>query len=181
MYPSDVVTFPDALLSGDSLQVVSERPSYKEGREFRMDYEFSLDSGTTRVLKFVINGNIDLNLSNVDVDQGGLYYRVFSDGTEGGTFGTTIPVYRANNKSGIPTPAPIVSVSTGGTLDVTGQEPNTILRIRTANSNAQRNTVGGTLGDMRGFPPTTAYIVMTTLSGVNTTCTGTLKLRWEQE
>lgn len=180
-YPSETLNFPSELLTGDSLNVFSERPSYEDGRQFRIDYEFSVDSGDTQVIKFEIGSNINLLLSNIDVDQGGLYYRVFSGGTEGGTFSDAVTVYPANSKSGVATPTPAVTVSTGGTLDITGEEPNTTLRIRTANSNAQRNTVGGVLGDMRGFPSTTAYVVITTLTGVNTTCTGTIKLRWEQE
>lgn len=181
MYPSETISLPSELLTGDSLNVFNERPSYDEGKQFRIDYEFSIDSGETRVIKFEIGSNINLLSSNVDVDQGGLYYRVFAGGVEGGLFNTPITVHRINLKTGAPSPTTSVTVSTGGTLDVTGVTPNTILRVRTANSNAQRNTVGGVLGDMRGFPPTTAYVVITTLTGVNTTCTGTLKLRWEQE
>ncbi len=181
MYPSDAISFPANMVDGDSLKVFSERPGYNEGRQFRVDYEFSIDNNDVQVLKFVINDDVDLLLSSVDIDQGGLYYRVFSGGVEGGTFDENINIYRSNNKTGVPTPISQVSASTGGTLDVSGETPNTTIRIRTANNSAQRSTVGGSIDDMRGFPPTTAYIVMTTLDGSNATCTGTLKIEWEQK
>lgn len=178
MYPADGV--PSSLISGDTLVTSYESVGYNEGRQFRIDYEFDIDSSTDRVLKFEIAGNIDLLSSVADVDDGNLYYRVFSDGIEGGTFGDDVTVFPVNSKSGAPTPTSAVTVTTGGTLDISGEEPNTTLRIRTASANGQRQTVGGSINDMRGFPTATAYVYMSVLDGGGS-CTGTLKLRWEQE
>lgn len=168
------------MISGDTIVTSLQSVGYNEGRQFRIDYEFNIASGTPSVLKFEIAGNIDLLSSIADVDDGNLYYRVFSGGVEGGVFDDDITVFRVNNKAGVPTPTGVVIVTTGGTLDITGVEPNTTLRIRTANASGQRETVGGSINDMRGFPVVTAYVYMSVLDGGGS-CTGTLKLRWEQE
>lgn len=162
------------------LRVETGSTAYNEGRAFRAVHEFALGAGEVRVIKFAIAGNIDLRLSRQNVDVGGLDYRVYAGGVEGGTFDQIIPTRRGNNKSGVPIVAPMVTISYGGTLDVTGVDPADIVRLLTANASGQRFTVGGDDGIQRGFPATTAYVVLSTLAGAAAPA-GVLHYEWEQE
>lgn len=160
-----------------SLRVSSSSPAFDEGKIFRAFWELNLESGSIRVFKFEIIGDIILLSSSIDIDDGGIEYRVYAGGVESGTF-TPITTYRSNNMSGVGTTTSNVILSTGGQLDVTGVASNDLVRVRAANANSKQSTVGTFVDDERGFPATTAYVVVKPLAGVSGSSTGTIKWLW---
>ncbi len=173
-------SFPDDLLAGNRLRVDVGEAGFYEGRQFRIDYLIDIPSGATRVIKFETGGDTLLLSSLIDIDDGAIDYSVYAGGVEGGTFGDPVTIWKTNLMSTSPAPEPRAVVTTGGTLDASGVEANTRIRLRTSNSSAQRETVSGIANDLRGFPSTTAYIVMKSLGGAQGAISGTLKLRWEE-
>lgn len=155
----------------------SSSPAFDEGKIFRAFWELNLSSNDTRVFKFVITGDIILLSSSIDIDDGGIEYRVYAGGVESGTF-TPVTTYRSNNMSGVGAPASDVTVSTGGQLDTTGFTNTDIVRVRAANANSKQSTVGAFIDDARGFPATTAYVVVKPLAGVSGSTSGTIKWLW---
>jgi hypothetical protein len=151
--------------------------AYDEGRLFRTQYDILSGETLPLVIKFEISTNINLLSALQDVHDGSMRYRVFSSGIEGGTF-TPITVYRANNKTGVPIVDSGLTVSAGGTLDVTGITPIDISYIRTAGASGQTSTVEGLQSRMRGFPPTTAYVVVDQIPTSNKAPEGVLKYEW---
>lgn len=180
--PSILQGLPDDLLTSfvvEQRRLKTEQgdTAYDEGRKFRAFYDFT---GVTMpvVLKFVIDKPINLMLSTQEVHDGALRYRVFTGGVEGGTFSTTIPSLRINNKAGVPIIDSGVTLTTGGTLDVTGQAVNDIVYVRTAGASGQTSTVADTTLSDRGFPPATAYVVVDQIPGGNKSPEGVLKYEW---
>lgn len=159
-----------------SSQSASET-AFNLGRIFRSFYELDLGANETLVFKFEVTGDVVLESSAIDIDAGGIRYAVYSGGVEGGTFDPLTP-FKTNNVSGTPAATSNVTISVGGTLDVAGVEPNDVTRVLAANANSKQSTVGVVEGDMRGFPATTAYVVVEALDGVNSSSTGTIKWLW---
>ena len=162
------------------VKVESGNAAFDEGKIFRAFYPVELDGGaiSRRVFKFVITGDITLLKSEIDIDAGGIDYRVYTSGTESGTF-TPITSYRTNGMSGTPTPTSNVTVYTDGTLTVTEGTHNDLIRVRSAGANSKQSTVGISADDMRGFPATTAYVVIKSLDGQNTAAKGVIKWQWQ--
>ena len=161
-------------------QTLAEK-AFDEGLRFRAFYTFALSTNEVRVIKFVINKEINLNFSAQFVDNGGLRYRVFSAGPiEGGVFTDAAQSLRVNNRAGVPIVQPGTIILAGGTLDVTGFTPIDQNNILTAGASAQRSSVDGTQFSPRGFPVTTAYVVLDTLptSGNTSAPSGLLKYEW---
>ncbi len=166
--------------TGDNqrIKVDDGNPAFDSGKIFRAFWELDLPNNDTRVFKFTITGDIILLSSSIDIDDGGIEYKVYAGGVESGTF-TPMTSFRSNNMSGVDTPASNVTISTGGTLDVTGVPLNDLVRVRAANANSKEATVGTFTDDARGFPATTAYVVVSTLPGVSGTSSGVIKWLWQ--
>lgn len=164
------------LPNGMSDKEVDRMNAYDEGRKFRLTYDISGET-LPLVLKFEITKNIDLTLSVQNIYEGALVYKVFVGGVEGGAF-TPITSYRTNAK----TDAPIVDsgmvVSSGGTLDITGVDYVDISYIKTASQNQRNSTVTGESISDRGYPPTTAYVVIDNIPGDNNDPFGIVEYEW---
>lgn len=169
---------PSTMKSGNRLKTENSNAAFDEGKIFRSFYQVSLASGATRVFKFVVSGDVVLLSSNIDIDDGGIEYKVYSGGVESGTF-TPLPPFRTNNMSNVGTPGSNVQVFTGGALDTATATLNDLVRIRAANANSKQATVGALDDDMRGFPATTAYVVIKNLAGVSGTSSGVIKWQWQ--
>lgn len=151
--------------------------SYNDGLKFRSLYDFS-GASFPLVLKFVITKDIDLTLATQNIYDGSLRYRVFAGGVEGGVF-TDIPQYPINNKSGVGVASDSgMAISVGGTLDVTGVDYSDIIYLKTSGSGAQAETVPAESSSMRGFPATTAYVVIDQIPGGNNSPSGLVKYEW---
>lgn len=169
---------PQSMKSGNRLKVEDGNFAYDSGKIFRAFYELNLANNATRVFKFEVSGDVDLLSSQIDIDEGGIEYRVYASGVEGGTF-TPLQEYAANNKSTVTNETSLVKVSTGGTVDVTGIVNNDVVRIRAANANSKQATVDSADDNIRGFGAATVYVVVKPLVGVNGNTTGTIKWRWQ--
>ena len=160
-------------------QTTSDK-AFNEGRGYRLNYPFTIpNGGSDIVLKFVVEAPIDLTFSQTEIDQGGILYRVFTSAqvTETAPVNTPVDwVYPKNPR--VPHSGSAITVTTGGTVTTTGDE-NTTLRIRTASGAGNRSNAVSGESSKRGFPATTAYVIISQLNGVNTDTTGVLKLEWE--
>ncbi len=154
--------------------------AFREGRTFRIAYEFSFaDNSAGDVVKVEIGSDMVLTKSLLSVDGGGVRYSVsYGAVTEGGTFGTPVTVFPKNGMSGAPSIASKNTFSTGGTI--TGGSSFVVDRVRTASGNNQRATNVSDSSEQRGFAPSTVYLVLEPLDSVNDTCEGILNLEWRE-
>lgn len=168
---------PQRLGSGNpSLPVEITSESYINGRSFRTLFDFS-ESTLPVVLKFVISKDIDLTLATQAIYEGSLSYKVYANGVEGGVF-SEIPQYRENNKSNTPVVDSGMAIYTGGSLDVTGINPIDETYLKTSGISNQASTAGAGEASMRGFPATTAYVVIDELGTSNNEPKGIVKYEW---
>lgn len=151
--------------------------AFAQGRAHRMNFPFTIsNNGDPIYLKFNIHKSINLTLSTLDVDQGGVELKVYSvfQATETSPFTEVVATqprnYRVIKDDG-------VTIETGGEATFVGDETST-LRVRTSGgSNKSDSNVAGEQTE-RGFPVTTAYVEIAALDGVNSETTGVYKLEW---
>lgn len=149
--------------------------SGKEARTFR---EFSIGTGTSLVLKFVVPINVILQQQGIELDSGSVRITNTVGGTPGGTFSETLPVILKNNMSDRPTPfyAAQVVVTAGGTI--TGATVLDVHRVVAATATAQQSTVGNVVGDERGIAANTYHVIYENFG--TGSATGTLFFIWEE-
>lgn len=159
------------------------------GQQFGWQYELSLTNGQVQVFRFDLPTDVLLLSSNVTVDDGTLYYRVYraDQVTETGTFSTdlTANAVALNLMSFTPayalqTTAATDGPSAGGGITIDDDAPFPVLRLRTAGSTGHAATTGIDGGPSRGFPPTSAYVVATQLPGANGGTSGVITLKFEE-
>lgn len=156
-------------------------PGFWMGRQFGVSYEFSIAS--RQVLKFMTPVDAILYVSNLHIDAGGLYYRVFGypdDSIETAAFTNPVAIHPLNTMSVSLPYANQVRAYDDGDIDETGLDPYPTARLRASNATGQRNTTGIVKSDIRGFGPANAYIVMELLSGVTGPVTGVIDLKFEE-
>lgn len=155
--------------------------AFYDGREFRTQFDFSLTNGQTAVLKVVLAVNTALHLQSFSLDEGELLFEAAILGTEGGTFGTALPIFGTNRTDERPQLAAggyyaaVNTITTGGTH--TGGTVTERVRLNASQSPAQRNTVGNTVNDSRLLPPGIYYLRFT---GTGTITRGIYTLREEE-
>lgn len=174
--PSDLLTSEENYLR--RVKVETGSTSYELGSRFRVFHDFS-DDAMPIVLKFSITKDIDLISAQQSVYEGWLRYRVFTGGVEGGVF-APIQQFRSNNKStaDIGVDSGMV-VSTGGTLDTSSATLSDIVYLKTSGATGQSSTISNGDNTLRGFPATTAYVVIDQIPGGNNPPKGVLKYEWE--
>lgn len=79
--------------SGFFRGVVSDEleAAFNSGKVFRSFYELDLASNDIQVFKFEVSGDVVLESSAIDIDDGGISYKVYAGGTDSGTF-TPLPI-----------------------------------------------------------------------------------------
>lgn len=175
--------FEEELLAGDEgfrrIRVDSDEAGFFAGNQYRIAYEFDLSTtANRRVIRVTVGTNTILTRSELVVDQGGVRYALVAGGTPTGTFDTPITVIPKNTMTTAPTPSSQLVFETGG--DITGGTQSVIARTRSASGNNARATAVGTSDQKRGFGPTTLYLLLEDLPGVNDDSTGILNLEWEE-
>lgn len=167
------------LLGGNSNNQSSS--SFDLSKDFRINQEFSILPDSSLVLKFILGANTLLTFSSLEVDQGGVKYSVYvgAQSTETTPFNTVVPIYRRNSQTTAPITTSLNSIFTGGTANFTGVS-NSVIRVRTSSGNGARSSSVAAGSQQRGFPPTTVYLQLLPLGGINTTSTGVINLEWSE-
>ncbi len=168
---------PDTMSS--RIKVDAANISFFEGREFRVSIPLSVPLDTEFFIKYVAAGDTILTTSQIEIDQGGIEYTVWSaeQATELTPFNDTVDVYPASRMSFTPTLDSHVQVFSGGTVEFTG-EPNTTKRVRTASGNGARVSVVSGDDRNRGFPATTVYVRVKPLPSINQESFGVIEQEW---
>tara|TARA_R110000850_G_C9980505_1_gene465953 strand:+ start:189 stop:740 length:552 start_codon:yes stop_codon:yes gene_type:complete len=160
------------------LKVESGALAYDEGRRFRSFLDISNETFPL-VIKFEISKDLDLTQATQSIYEGSMQYLVVVGGTEGGVF---TPIFQTgeNNKSTTPVVADSgMVISTGGTLNLAGSTILDMVYIKAASTSNRSSTVSVGSGSVRGFPATTAYVVITEIPGENIDPKGVIKYEWE--
>ena len=177
-----VEAYPPAKLMTDDdgnyarLRVDVGQTGFFAGREARMFYEFAILSGTSQVIKIVAPVDTILQTFSVELDLAEIRVELVFGGTEGGTFGTSIPVFKTNTMSTASVYAPQVTMAYGGTH--TG---GTVVDILTAYSGDNKNKAISSSGAENlpiGFPAGTYYIRLINTDGA--TASGIFRAQWEE-
>lgn len=159
------------------IQVDAGSTGFFAGREFRMFHRINLPGTGSIVIKAVVPVNtilIGLQLQLVD---GWIEVETLVGGTEGGTFGTPVATFPANNMNERPQPPyqGQLVLTTGGTH--TGGTLLDVLMARTSNATAQATSIGDHELDARGIAIGTYYFKITALEAP---ALGVIKARWEE-
>lgn len=158
------------------LRVDSGQTGFWAGREARTFHEFSIPTGTTQVIKVVSPINTVVQIFGVELDIAALRLELRVGGTEGGTFGTALPIFKTNTMTTQSGYTPQVTMAIGGTH--TG---GTVVDLLTAIAGdklqkATAVTVSESLP--QGFAAGTFYIKLINTDGA--TATGIFRARWEE-
>ena len=158
------------------LRVDVGQTNFFAGREAYTFYEFSIPTGASRTIKVVAPVDTMVHQFSLELDLAAIRLELVVGGTEGGTYATNIPVFKANTMSTASSYVPQITMSTGGTH--TG---GTVVDLLTAISGdkLQKSTAATTTEDLPvGFPAGTYYIRLTNTDGA--TATGIFRARWEE-
>lgn len=192
--PLDIAAFDSNIVSGpggfNRLRVDTGEPGFWAGRQFAWQSEVVLSAGEVIAFRFDLPLDVVLLDSQLTVDEGSMYYRVFRADqiTETGTFATdaTGKAHPLNVTSFSPAYALQTTAFTdgasasGGVTISGGATPYPVSRLRTSGATAQAFLVGASGGLARGFPPTSAYVVVTQLPGATGGTKGTITLKFEE-
>ena len=177
-----VEAYPPVKLMTDSdgdyarLRVDVGQTGFWAGREAYAFHEFNIATATTRVIKVVAPVNTVVQRFSIELDLAALRLELVAGGTEGGTFNTSIPVFKANTMTTASSYTPQVTMAYGGTH--TG---GTVVDVLTAISGdkLQKSTAATATEDLPvGFPAGTYYIRIINTDGA--TATGIFRARWEE-
>jgi hypothetical protein len=152
-------------------------------RVWRVSYEFTALADTPIVFKVSVPVNFMIQYQALEVDQGGIVMRAYrsTQGTEGGTFATPVPIYSANFMDEVPLYTFVTTINTGGTFTPTGgQTAVETIRIRTSGATAQQISVGGATFGERGLGAGNFYLVFSRMTGVTGDCKGVYTLVVEE-
>lgn len=181
-YAERIEAYPPVKLMTDSdgdyarIRVDVGQTGFFAGREARTLYEFSIAQDATQVIKVVAPTDTIIQTLGVDLFLAELRLELVIGGTEGGTFATPLPIFKANTMSTASTYTPQVTMTTGGTH--TGGTIVDILRVLSG-SNANKATVSGaTEASPQGFSAGTYYLRLVNIDG--NIANGIFRTRWEE-
>lgn len=167
------------------IRVDSGQTGFFARKMWRISHEFTALDATPLVIKVVVPVNFIIHYQQLTVDEGGIGLRAYraAQGTEGGSFSASIPIYSVNFMNEQPAYVFQATVTTGGTFTPaappTGVSVETI-RVRSANATAQQSTVGGNSFGERGLLFDTYYLVLSKLAGVSGASSGVFTLIVEE-
>lgn len=191
-YVAAIRVMPDGIVGADSwavdyrfhgigdpsasiLSTGGEDLAFENGDSYRIDYPFSIpQNGAPIVLKYIINEPSILTVSGVDLGQGGIEYKVYtqSQATETSPFIAPVDVYPKNFS--VPfNPSPI-SVFNSGSATFTGQQ-NTTLILRTPIAGGNRSSAIVNERSKRGFSSSIVYVEISVIDGITVDTIGVLK------
>lgn len=146
------------------------------GREARTFYEFSIPTASSQVIKVVSPVNTIVQIFGVELDIAAIRVELVVGGTEGGTFGTSLPIFKTNQMTTQSGYVPQITMAVGGTH--TG---GTVVDVLTAiaGDKLQKSTAVTVDESLPlGFAAGTYYIRLINTDGA--TATGIFRARWEE-
>jgi hypothetical protein len=158
------------------LRVDVGQTGFFAGREAFIFHEFSIASGASRVIKVVAPCDTIVQTFAVELDLAAIRVELVVGGTEGGTFSSSIPVFKTNNMSTASAYTPQITMAYGGTH--TG---GTVVDVLTAVSGSNANkavAASATEEKPVGFAAGTYYIRLINTDGA--TASGIFRARWEE-
>lgn len=183
-YAERVEAYPPKVLMTDGdgpyarVRVDVGQTGFFAGREFRTFYEFSIASGTSRVIKVVAPINTIVQTFGAELNSAALRVELRYGGTEGGTFSTSIPAFPANSMSTASGYVGQVTMATGGT-HTGGTTVDLLYLFSGTNTNASKDVASSASEELpQGFSAGTYYIHLINTDGA--TATGIFKARWEE-
>lgn len=181
-YAERVEAYPPTVLMTDNdgpyarMRVDVGQTGFFAGREAYTFYEFSIPTGQSQVIKVVSLSDTIVQIFSVELDLASIRVELVVGGTEGGTFSTSLPIFKSNTMTTASAYVPQVTMAYGGTH--TG---GTVVDLLTAISGdkLQKSTAATATEDLPvAFPAGTYYIRITNTDGA--TATGIFRARWEE-
>lgn len=163
------------------LRVDVGQTSFFAKREFRTFYELSIPNGQKQLFRFVTTANVIIEDISLVIDDGSARLSTYSGGTPTGTF-VALPQFACNNMTEGPA-APASSVTStrtdpGASVAIAGGAQLDIIRLVTAGSSAQAQSVGSSTDSYRGIAPGTYYVLIENFG--TGSLAGVVRFRWEQ-
>lgn len=168
--------FEQAAGAAGRLFVETGNHAFDEGHQFFTFHEFNIDIGATKVIKVVITSDTLMRDFFVDLVVSNLRVEIVAGGTEGGTFGTTLPLMKTNMMAQAPSAASTSTMTTGGTL-TGGTTLDLFLLYAGNNTNQSTRQYGGEQFPV-GFPAGTYYVRMQNTGSA--AAIGLFKARWTE-
>jgi hypothetical protein len=182
-YAERVEAFPPAKLQtegGDSefdrLKVAVGRSCFFAGRQRYTFYQFNIPNGDSQVIKVVAPVNTILLAFGASLNIAALRIELVAGGTEGGTFGTPLPILAANSTTTVGNYVSQVTMATGGTH--TGGTVVNVLELLSGVPARQSVASIANENEPLGFSPGTYYIRLINTDGA--AATGVFRARWEE-
>lgn len=172
--PTKLMTDDDGPYS--RLRVDVGQTGFWAGREAYTFHEFSIPTATSQVIKVVSPVNTVVQRFAIELDLAAIRLELVAGGTEGGTFGTSLPIFKSNTMTTASSYTPQVTMAVGGTH--TG---GTVVDVLTAISGdkLQKSTAATATEDLPvGFPAGTYYIRIINTDGA--TASGIFRAHWEE-
>lgn len=146
------------------------------GREARTFYEFAIPTGQSRVIKVVAPIDTIIQTFGAELHLAELRIELRYGGTEGGTFSTSLPIFKTNVMSSSSAYVPQITMSTGGTH--TGGTTIDLLHLLSG-ANPNKASDSSAKEDLpQGFSAGTFYIHLINVDGA--TAEGIFRARWEE-
>lgn len=181
-YAERVEAYPPVKLMTDGdgtyarVRVDVGQTGFFAGREARTFYEFSIETGTSQVIKVVAPTNTIVQSFSVETFLAEIRTELVVGGTEDGTFSTPLPIFKTNTMTTASDYVPQVTMNLGGT-HTGGTVVDLLISISGANKNKAVSS-GASEELPQGFAPNTFYIRLINTDGA--TATGIFRARWEE-
>jgi hypothetical protein len=158
------------------LKVTVGRSCFFAGRQRFTFYQYSIPTTETQVIKVVAGVNTLIQSFGATLNVAALRVELVSGGTEGGTFGTALPVLQTNTMTTVGEYTSQVTLAVGGTHS--GGTIIDVLDLNAGTPARQAVATSATENEPFGFGAGTYYIRLVNTDG--DTATGVFKARWEE-
>jgi hypothetical protein len=181
-YAERMEAYPPKVLMTDGdgtyarMRVDVGQTGFFAGREARTFYEFAIPTGEEQVIKVVAPINTIIQNFGGELHLAELRIELRYGGTEGGTFATSLPIFRTNTMTSASTYTPQITMATGGTH--TGGTTVDLLHLFSGDNQNKAVDSSASEEQPQGFPAGTYYIHLINVDGA--TATGIFRARWEE-
>ncbi len=160
------------------LRVDVGQTGFFAGREFRTLYEFSIATGASQVIKVIAPCDTIVQMFAAELQTAKLRVELVYGGTEGGSFTSSLAIFKTNTMSTSSNYIRQVTMTTGGTH--TGGTLVDLLLLKSGDGTSESKDVVTTASESLpvGFPAGTYYIRLVNTDGA--TATGVFRARWEE-